>query len=94
MNKAMLSTQSHLTVGSSLEHSHTAFSKLCGDFKIVLQSVPVLVCILNHSKYEFPWEKLWQNHSLATLMKIKLIEVGELIGLCTKVYGRKSAVTG
>lgn len=71
MNKAMLSTQSHLTVGSSLEHSHTAFSKLCGDFKIVLQSVPVLVCILNHSKYEFPWEKLWQKSQLGYINENK-----------------------
>ena len=65
-----------------------------GDLKIVLQSVPISVCILDHSKYEYPWGKLWQNHSLGTLMKIKHIEGGEVIGPCTKVYGHESAVTG
>lgn len=64
-----------------------------GDFKTVLESVPISVCILEHSKYEYPRGKLRQSHSLGTLMKIKFILVGELIGPCTKVYGHKSAVT-
>lgn len=68
---------------------------MCDDFKIMLQSVPISAHIADHSKYEFlGGGRLWQSHSLGTILKIKLIEVAKLTGPCTKVYGPKSAVTG